>query len=95
MIMNYMCNVCPGGHLGAARYAVLFAAAGTAIDFATLRLKPVVMQKYRDFSVPEWSLPEWSPIQILDEEALAAKQAREKQLYGQRVLGNDVNKKES
>lgn len=87
--------VCAGGQLGAARYAVLFAAAGTAMDYATIRLKPVVMQKYRDFSIPEFSLPEWSPIQILDEEALAAKRAREKQLHTQRVLGNDVNNKES
>ena len=35
-----------------------------------------------------WSLPEWSPIQILDEEALAAKRCREQQLYDKGDLGH-------
>ena len=42
----------------------------------------------------DWlKLPEWSPIQILDDEALAAKQAGEKQLYAQRL--GKLNKEES
>lgn len=39
-------------------------------------------------------LPEWSPIQVLDEEALAAKKAREEKLYSQGVLGK-MSKEES
>jgi len=39
-------------------------------------------------------LPEWSPIQVLDEEALAAKEAREKELYARSALGK-LSKEES
>lgn len=68
------------------------------MDFATLKLRPI----WRRFSKSasgdkrdDWlKLPEWSPIQVLDEEALAAKQAREKKLYEQRVLGK-LGKEES
>ncbi|XP_042513338.1 uncharacterized protein LOC122088216 [Macadamia integrifolia] len=93
-----------GGQLGAIRYSVVFAVVGTTVDFATMRLKPL-LQKYGESifggsdgseqNTPTWlRLPEWSPIQVLDEEALAAKRAREQQLYAQRTLGN-LNEKES
>lgn len=88
-----------GGQLGAARYAILFAAAGTSIDFAVLQMKPTY-QKYKEqilssWKPPsEWKMPEWSPIQILDEEALAKKRARERQMYEERVLGK-LTKEES
>ncbi|XXG50363.1 hypothetical protein AAC387_Pa02g4392 [Persea americana] len=80
-----------GGQIGAIRYSIIFALAGTALDFATLRLKPF-LQSYGNIS--EWNLPEWSPIRVLDEEAVAAKRAREQQLYEQRILGK-LNKEES
>ncbi|XP_072957342.1 uncharacterized protein [Typha angustifolia] len=78
-----------GGQLGAIRYAIIIAAAGTAVDFASQQLRPY-MQDFKDsFSGDKswWNLPEWSPIQVLDEEALAAKRAREQQLYAQRTIG--------
>ncbi|KAG6593015.1 hypothetical protein SDJN03_12491, partial [Cucurbita argyrosperma subsp. sororia] len=85
-----------GGRLGSVRYSIMFTVAGTAIDYATLKLKPV-FRSYKETILEESSswmkLPEWSPIQVLDEEALAAKQAREQQLYAQRVLGQ-VNEKD-
>lgn len=79
------------------KYSAIFAVVGTTVDYATIKLKPV-LQSYIEPIFGEkgsglkW--PEWSPIQVLDEEAIAAKQAREKQLYAQRVLGK-VNKEES
>lgn len=91
--------------MGAVRYSVLFAIAGTALDYATLQLKPIV-RSYWD-SMPStksgkknsdgssrWSLPEWSPIQVLDEEALAAKRVKEQQLHAQRI-GGKLNKEDS
>ncbi|KAL5997166.1 hypothetical protein ACLOJK_008094 [Asimina triloba] len=92
-----------GGPIGAIRYAIVFALAGTALDFTALQLRPL-LESSEDPETAEsskqgsktsgWKLPEWSPIQVLDEEALAAKQAREKQLYEQRVLGK-LSKEES
>lgn len=80
-----------GGRLGAYRYSVMFAVVGTAVDFATLRLKPVL----RNFQDGDWfKLPNWSPIQVLDEEALAAKKAREQKLYPERAFRN-LSKEES
>ena len=68
-----------------------------AIDFATLQLKPA-LKSYRESMIGSadssqkhggWlRLPEWSPIQVLDEEALAAKKAREEKLYAQRSVHN-------
>ncbi|PHT44628.1 hypothetical protein CQW23_13786 [Capsicum baccatum] len=73
-----------GGQLGAVRYSVMFAVVGTTVDYATIRLKPA-LRSYYDSVVnkkDDWlKLPEWSPIQVLDEEALAAKRAREEELY--------------
>lgn len=66
-----------GGPVAAARYSVIFAVVGTTADYAIPKLKPAV----RSFCDSWFRLPEWSPIQILDEEALAAKRAREEQMY--------------
>lgn len=89
-----------GGQLGALRYSIVFAIVGTTADFATLRLSPL-LRSYSEsifgnngsLQKGGWlKLPEWSPIQVLDEEALAAKQAREQQLYAQRAA---LSKEES
>ncbi|KAM7270216.1 hypothetical protein ACFE04_029430 [Oxalis oulophora] len=69
-----------GGQPAAVRYSVIFAVVGTTVDYATLRLKPII-RSYREKSGDWFKLPEWSPIQVLDEEALKEKQAREKKLY--------------
>lgn len=89
-----------GGPVAAARYSIIFAVAGTTLDYATNELK-VSLRDYTEATSEEknksWSwlkLPDWSPIKVLDEEALAKKQAREKQLYAQRALGK-LNKEES
>ncbi|XP_059660105.1 uncharacterized protein LOC132306650 [Cornus florida] len=77
-----------GGQIGAIRYSILFAVVGTTVDFATLKLKPV-LKRFRESKVGDnLKVPEWSPIQVLDEEALAAKKAREQQLYAQRNVHN-------
>ncbi|XP_038896923.1 uncharacterized protein LOC120085132 [Benincasa hispida] len=85
-----------GGQLGSVRYSLIFTVVGTTVDYATLKLKPV-LRSYKESIFEESSswmkLPEWSPIKVLDEEALAAKQAREQQLYAQRALGQ-LNKKD-
>ncbi|EEF29639.1 uncharacterized protein LOC8279040 [Ricinus communis] len=80
-----------GGQFGAFRYSIIFAVVGTTVDFATIKLKP----KLRSFKQSLYGdkekkggwlkLPVWFPIQVLDEEALAAKEVREKQLYEQRM----------
>ena len=91
-----MLPVTLGGRSGARKYSVIFAVVGTTVDYATINLKPVlksyIESVFEKGSGLKW--PEWSPIQVLDEDAIAAKQAREKQLYAQRVLGN-INKEES
>ncbi|KAM0935851.1 putative mitochondrial import inner membrane translocase subunit TIM22 [Dioscorea sansibarensis] len=86
-----------GGQLGAIRYAIVFATVGTTLDYATIRLKPhfnKFLDTIRQNVNSDWTLPEWSPIQVLDEEALAAKRAREEQLYSQKVIGK-LNKEKS
>ncbi|KAI5679944.1 hypothetical protein M9H77_01171 [Catharanthus roseus] len=77
-----------GGPAAAARYSVVFAVVGTTIDYAALKLKPILRSYYdslagsgKDKNEDWFKLPEWSPIQVLDEEALAAKRAREEQMY--------------
>ncbi|XP_050364868.1 uncharacterized protein LOC126783439 [Argentina anserina] len=77
-----------GGPVAAVRYSVLFTIAGTLVDYATIKLRPV-LKSYKESMLGSndgskkndgWlKLPDWSPIKVLDEEALAAKQAREKQ----------------
>lgn len=80
-------NLFSGGPIAAARYSVVFAVVGTTVDYATLKLKSVLRNFYNSVVGDEdknqqWlKLPEWSPIQVLDEEALAAKRAREEQIY--------------
>ncbi|KAF0892673.1 hypothetical protein E2562_017651 [Oryza meyeriana var. granulata] len=77
-----------GGHFGAVKYAVTFAAAGTTLDYAARKLSPQWHALKEQFSGDkDWfRLPEWSPIQVLDEEALAKKRAREEKLFAQRAL---------
>lgn len=75
-----------GGPVAAARYSVIFAVVGTTVDYAVPKLKPAVTS----FS-DKFKLPVWSPIQVLDEEALAAKRAREEQRY--RNVHNIKNEK--
>ncbi|KAF2292584.1 hypothetical protein GH714_025781 [Hevea brasiliensis] len=89
-----------GGQFGAFRYSIIFTVVGTMVDFVTIKLRPTVTS-FRESIYGDkekkggWlKLPEWSPIQVLDEEALAAKEAREKQLYAQRALGK-LSKEES
>ncbi|KAJ6941681.1 hypothetical protein NC651_007450 [Populus alba x Populus x berolinensis] len=89
-----------GGQFGAFRYSVIFAVVGTAVDFATIKLRPALSNFKESIfkekeKKPGWlKLPEWSPIQVLDEEALAAKEAWEKELYARRALGK-LSKEES
>ncbi|KAK4408683.1 hypothetical protein Sango_0449300 [Sesamum angolense] len=80
-----------GGQLGAVRYSIIFAVVGTAVDYATLKLKPAV-SKFTEKKDDWLKLPEWSPIKVLDDEAVAAKRAREQQIY--RNVHN-LNKEES
>ncbi|KAL8129286.1 hypothetical protein V2J09_018441 [Rumex salicifolius] len=82
-----------GGQRGAMRYSVIFAVVGTTFDYATVKLLPI-MESYRNsMSNKELKLPDWSPIQILDEEALAAKRAREQQFAAQKAI--TIREKES
>ncbi|CAI9107389.1 OLC1v1006734C1 [Oldenlandia corymbosa var. corymbosa] len=87
-----------GGPVAAARYSILFAVVGTSVDYATIKLKPILSDYYKTMvgegdKKQDWlKLPEWSPIQVLDEEALAAKREREEQLY--RKVHN-LNKEET
>lgn len=89
----HLLTVTAGGHFGAVKYAVTFAAAGTALDYAALKLRPQLSGKWHALKEhfsggKDWfTLPEWSPIQVLDEEALAKKRAREEKLFAQRALG--------
>ncbi|XVF81224.1 hypothetical protein PTKIN_Ptkin15bG0139000 [Pterospermum kingtungense] len=81
-----------GGRYGAYRYSLIFAVVGSAADFAALKLKPKLRnlsESMFDKNSSSLKLPEWSPIQVLDEEALAAKRAREEKLYAQRTLGKE------
>ncbi|KAH6765833.1 Mitochondrial import inner membrane translocase subunit Tim17/Tim22/Tim23 family protein [Perilla frutescens var. hirtella] len=68
------------GPVGAARYSVMFAVVGTAVDYATSKIMPAI-DKLKEEKDDWLKLPEWSPIKILDEEAVAAKRAREEQIY--------------
>lgn len=64
---------------------------GTACDYAFLRAKPM-LESFRDMD--SIKLPEWSPIQILDEEAIAKKKAQEQKLLAERSFGR-LNKEET
>ncbi|CAA7045826.1 unnamed protein product [Microthlaspi erraticum] len=80
-----------GGPHGAFRYSMMFAAMGTAYDYASLRAKPM-LESFRDMD--SIKLPEWSPIQILDEEAIAKKKAQEQKIFAERSFGR-LNKEET
>lgn len=92
-----------GGQLGAVRYSVLFAIVGTTADFAILKLKDAFRDHsktvYQDIENSKKSetwlkLPEWFPINVLDEEALAAKRAQEEQFLEQRARIRSLREKE-
>ncbi|XP_031285545.1 uncharacterized protein LOC116144231 isoform X2 [Pistacia vera] len=84
-----------GGQAGAIRYSLIFAVVGTTMDYATLKLKPLLRNFQESQKKGDWlTLPDWSPIQVLDEEALAEKQAQEQKLFAQRALGK-LNKEKS
>lgn len=77
---------------------------GTTADYAVLKLKPVLREYVKSIYLDNensqknggWlKLPEWFPIQILDEEALAAKRAREEQFLAQRARIRELRKEES
>lgn len=80
------------GPVGAARYAVMFAVVGTAVDYASSKIIMPAVDELKEKKVDWFQLPEWSPIRVLDEEALAVKRAREEQIY--RSVHN-LNKEES
>ncbi|KAK4270189.1 hypothetical protein QN277_023259 [Acacia crassicarpa] len=95
-----------GGQVGAAKYSAIFAVAGTAADFAFWKLKSVLGNYNKSVNEDEknslkisssnWlRLPEWFPIQVLDEEALAAKQAREEKFLTQQARIRNLRKEES
>ncbi|KAF8402129.1 hypothetical protein HHK36_013081 [Tetracentron sinense] len=72
-----LCSL-PGRNIGALRSfrsSIGLAVIGTSVDYFALRLRPP-QKSYSDFF-----------IQVLDEEALAAKQAREEQFYAKRATG--------
>ncbi|KZV54133.1 hypothetical protein F511_09968 [Dorcoceras hygrometricum] len=89
--VTYLGHVAIAGRAGAVRYSAIFAAVGTAVDYATIKLRPVISE-VRDNSGGWFKLPEWSPIRVLDDEAVAEKRAREQQIY--RTVHN-LNKEES
>ncbi|XP_056865709.1 uncharacterized protein LOC108851536 isoform X1 [Raphanus sativus] len=79
-------TVFAGGPRGAFRYSIAFATFGTAFDYASLKSKPLLERVRNMDSI---TLPVWFPIQILDEEALAKKKAKEQKLFTR------LNKEES
>lgn len=85
-----------GGRGGAIRYSIGIAVVGTSLDYAAIKLRPVFNDMYESMAGEKknswFRWPEWLPIQVLNEEALAAKQAREEQL---RARIRDLTKEES
>ncbi|KAI3801159.1 hypothetical protein L1987_29262 [Smallanthus sonchifolius] len=86
-----------GGRACAVRYSIVIAVVGTGVDFAAIKLRPVFKNMYESVAGDEkkqgwFKWPEWLPIQVLDEEALAAKRAREEAL---RARIHDLAKEES
>ncbi|KAL4573802.1 hypothetical protein LXL04_020619 [Taraxacum kok-saghyz] len=86
-----------GGRAGAIRYSIGIAIAGPGVDFVGIKLRPYLKEMYESViggemkdSWMRW--PEWLPIQVLDEEAQAAKWAYEEQL---RARIRDLTKEES
>nr|XP_043621709.1 uncharacterized protein LOC122593377 [Erigeron canadensis] len=87
-----------GGVPGAVRYSVGIAIVGTGVDYAAIKLRPVFKNMYESVTAGNdkkntwFKWPEWLPIQVLDEEAQAAKRAREESL---RARIRDLTKDES
>ncbi|KAD1657704.1 hypothetical protein E3N88_42490 [Mikania micrantha] len=84
-----------GGPIGAIRYSIGIAIVGTGVDFAAIKLRHVFKNMYESGDEKKkggFKWPEWLPIQVLDEEALAAKHAREEAL---RARIRDLTKEES
>lgn len=102
MLLNCFAHWHAGGRIGAVRYSIIFSVVGTTVDYATIKLRPV-LKSYKESMLGSndgknagWlKMPDWSPIKVLDEEALAAKQAREKQMYAQRAALGNLSKEES
>lgn len=101
--VDFICGIL-GGQLGAIRYSVMFAVVGTTADFAILKLKDALRDHtktiYQHIENSKKSgtwlkLPEWFPIQVLDEEALAAKRAQEEQFLQQRARIRSLREEES
>ena len=77
------------------KYAVTLAVAGTAMDYAAMKLSPQWRDWKEQLSVDtkDWfTVPEWLPIQVLDEEALAKKREREEMVFGQRERVRSLSK---
>lgn len=100
--IDFNCEIL-GGQLGAIRYSVVFAVVGTAADFTYLKLKDALRDYtktiYQDIENSKNSgswlkLPEWFPVQVLDEEALAAKRAQEEQFLQQRARIRSLKEEE-
>ncbi|KAI3776630.1 hypothetical protein L1987_46416 [Smallanthus sonchifolius] len=97
---------CTGAILGilqgdladAIRYSIGISIVGTGVDFVAIKLRPVFKNMYKSVVVGDeknkdrFKWPEWLPIQVLDEEALAAKCVREEAL---RARIRDLTKEES
>lgn len=64
---------------------------GTASNYAGHKAKEM-LENYRNKD--SIKLPEWFPVQILDEEALAKKKAREQKIFAERSFGR-LNKEET
>jgi len=101
--IDFICEIL-GGQLGAIRYSVAFAVVGTTADFTFLKLKNALRDHtktiYQDIENSKESgswfkLPEWFPVQVLDEEALAAKRAQEEQFLQQRARIRSLKEEES
>ena len=93
-----------GGQLGAARYSIIFAVVGTSADYAILKAKDYLRDHTKIIPQDDenlqkngnwFRLPEWFPIQVLDEEALAAKRAQEEQFLAQRARIRSLREEES
>ncbi|KAE9603377.1 hypothetical protein Lal_00008287 [Lupinus albus] len=93
-----------GGQRGAVRYSIMFAIAGTMADYSILKWKHVLSDRtktiYQDYQNSKkngkwFTLPEWFPINVLDEEALAAKRAQEEQFLAQRERIRSLREEES
>ncbi|OIW18879.1 hypothetical protein TanjilG_25322 [Lupinus angustifolius] len=93
-----------GGQIGAVRYSIMFAVAGTMADYSIFKLKHVLSDRAKTIhqndensqkSGKRFTLPEWFPINVLDEEALAAKRAQEEEFLAHRERIRSLREEES